>query len=905
MVDALSQMVVLGLNLGHNPSAALLDGNGLVLAAAHESRLTRFKKERRFPRRAIASVLRGAHRHPSEVRVVAYSSYEADSVRLILDKFLCGVGDARKSAQALIDEELQRLGVKPVELVREDHHFAHACGARMACPALDALLITADGYGDGLSFTARWSNRGQVPQDPLVAAPLDASLGLVYQYVTGGLGYSMLSEEWKVLGLEPYGDPAGAADLFEGLMDNGPGLSSWNADKLRPWAPRDGVRRRLSMEERMLSLRRFMELKVPTLERADVASAVQAFVEWRIITQVEQLRLESGTHLALAGGTFLNVKLNRLLSELDWVADVSVFPAAGDGGNAVGAALAYLHRTQRVPPCTGIRSLYWGELHTADVPRTCDIAGLHLAPVEETETIESLSSAIAEGRIVAIARGRGEFGPRALLNRSFVCRADRIELTALLTEGLGRDPVMPYGCSMLDREVAEALEDPGPLLQCLRFMIAAPRVKDGFGRRYRAVCHPLRTGGLSTRPQVVADDDSWQARLLRAVGRKTGGAVVLNTSFNLHGEPIVETPADALATFQRAAIPGSLLLLEDRLLSLEMTEEARSFAARPVPRLPQDEPRRRRESCVCFVLGASAKEESTIRKGLQHLGLTIAAEATVDGPEARRLSRVVASRLDDRSAGLYPGRALLIVGSEAPSLVERWAGGFPRREGLFVATAKSDLESSRHLALFPQASNGSAGPFADLLLWLRGMDPTRALDVLLDRSPLAFAGFLETLDELQQRPERFPSVERRIAVVYGTSVPVPAPPGGRMYLYAPEGRDALIRLATRLAAPIQTGDFLQCRQGGLVLAYAPPTGALGVFEKTIHYALGWQIDALVAVAPDLSLDAAERIERMARDRDLAILGGTDCAVTDRAIQPLGVRSSGLGRFIHRFPGLEL
>jgi carbamoyltransferase len=886
-------MLILGLNLGHDPSAALLDARGVVLAAAHEARLTRVKKERRFPRLGIASVLHTAGRAASEVTVVAYSGYDNDTLRLVRDKYLCGVGDLRKSVGDLLRDELTSLGLGQVEVVREDHHFAHACAAQMACVAPDALVVTSDGYGDGASFTVRRSRDGRVPEDASVAAPVDASLGLVYQYVTGGLGYSMLSEEWKVLGLEPYGEPKGAAALFSDLIEGDCGIGSWRAGKLAPWSIGDEAWQDLPVAERRNALRRYMELNVPRFDRSDVASAVQRFVESRLVYELERLKPEPGTSLALAGGTFLNVKLNRLLGELEWVADVSVFPAAGDGGNAVGAALAYLQRVAPNPPRQGLESVYWGHDY-GGAGEVCSAAALEADAIDEPEAIDRLATAVAAGRIVAIARGRGEFGPRALLNRSFVCRADRGDLAELLTRGLRRDPVMPYGCSMLESEVGAALSRPGPLAQCLRFMTGAPLVRHEFGRRYRAICHAVAGGGLSTRPHVVPDGSSWQARFLKAVGEKTGGAVVLNTSFNLHGEPIVETPADALDSFRQAAFPGSVLLLGGRVVSLEAVERAGHSPARPVAPLRFDGPRRRREACVCLVFGARDDVLAELKEDLERLGLRVLAERPI-------------SEGDSRSENWREGHALMVVGSESLGLVKRWADGLYPRDGLTVVTAASNAETSDRLnELFPGEVGRRAGAFADLLLWPGATHTTHALDLLQSTSSLTLVGLLYEPEELLRAAHDDQRVAASdVVAVFGTSIDVPPPLGGRMYLYAPEGRAALGRLVRRLGQHIQERDFLHCRRNGLVLVYSPPAAPQAPLEDALSRVLEWEIDGLVAVHPSLGVDVAEQLERFAWDRDLAVVGGSDCAVSERALRPLGVGAGGLSRFVNRFPGLEL
>lgn len=900
--------MILGLNIGHDPSAALVTEDGTVIAAAHESRLRRFKKERRFPTRAIESVLESARVKPSSVDTVVYSSYEPDQLRLIRDKFLCGIGDLNKAARQLLVDELYRLGIRPYEFTRVDHHFAHASAARMACSAPDALIVTCDGYGDDISFSIRWSKDGRVPEQPDRKAPADASLGLIYQYVTGGLGFSMLSEEWKVLGIEPYGNPEGVSEIFENLILDDSWKGIWNAEKLSPWSSSGAPWEALAQPERMAAMRRYMELSVPKFDRNDVASGVQQFIEDRLITSLESIGPTPGTDLALAGGTFLNVRLNRIISELPWVASVSVFPAAGDGGNAVGAALAHLHKKGVTPKPHPLSDVYWGNDYQPTVDALRNSLSINEAAMGEEEIIEAVASAVANGRIVAIARGRSEFGPRALLNRSLICRADRPELTSLLTQRLRRDPVMPYGCSMLSSEASNVLVGAFSLTQCLRFMIAAPYVTEEFARRYRPVCHPVRGGGWSTRPHVVADDDSWQARLLRAVGEKIDGGIVLNTSFNLHGEPIVETPFDAVNSFREMAFPGSLLVVGDRIIPDIRLQSASSRGKTSFDQVvSSDGPRRRREACTLVTSGFSAQSLLSLKQQISTLGFSIIAEHPLVASEHRQEVADGVQSIDGRAAALTGARALLIAGTDASGLVPSWSRTLHFNGGSTIVTAASQVEACRNMhSLFPEHTS-TYGAFADLLVRSNGSDPIIELGTIHQTSPVALAGLVYSLDDvLRLSPGRESASAGNMAVVFGISMKVGSL-GGRMLLYAPEGLSALIRSTRRLESEIRSEDFLRVRESGLVLVYdPPPSGGRALLSASkIDQVLGWGIDGLVAVLPELTNEDGEERERIAREHGLAVIGGSDCAAADRSSRPYGVSSSGLGRFVNRFPGLEI
>lgn len=896
---------ILGLNIGHDPSAAILRADGEVLAAVHEARISRVKKERRFPRNAIAAALATSNTTAEEVGVVAYSSYAADNVTLFRDKFLCGRGSQAATVEQLFRDELISLGLGDSQVVRIGHHYSHACAAMYASRNPETLIITSDGYGDDLSLTVRLSSAGMVPPDPQFSAPIDASLGLVYQYVTGGLGYSMLSEEWKVLGLEPFGSPEEASGLFSRWAPREFGVSRWDVEGLEPWNLAETPLAQGSMTERCSALRRYMELNVERYDRRDVASAVQLFIERRLLGALSNYA-KLGVHsVSLGGGTFLNVKLNRLISELSWVHELTAFPAAGDGGNAVGAGLGYIYSGGMSARAQGIQDVYWGQ-------RPIDSASplarrlKELPRLPDTEQIAAISTAVANGGIVAIVRGRSEFGPRALLNRSLICRPDMSRLTRTLTRSLQRDEVMPYGCSMLEGEIGYALRDSATFNQCLRFMIGASKVSAEFAERFRPVCHPVRGGGWTTRPHLVSEAEPWRGQLLKAIGRKTGAAVVLNTSFNVHGEPIVETAEDALRTFHRMAVAGSTLLLEDRLISVDVAERLVGRPSEIRKPVSSERPRRRREACVCAVVANSRPGIEGVRIELEALGLKVLAERAIS---AKSLAQVSGRCIDDLvGPEAISVTVLLVVGSESVGVVDRWVARREEDRGPYAMTAGCDMQNCYAIRKFfgPELSHGY-GAFADLSVMTGGEVVDDALRSLSRTSSLALIGLIIRRDEFQRYTTAGIEAEfsNGIPTVFGTCVPVPAPLNGRMYLYAPEGFRSLRNLARRADSAIRKADFAACREDGFVLAYSPPVGRSSATSVRVESAVEWGVDCLVTVRPGLPFWAASMLEDLASKFGLAAVGGSECMASERQRRPLGVRSSGLARFINRFPGMEL
>lgn len=895
------QRYILGLNLGHDPSAALLDYQGNILAGAHEARLTRNKKERRFPDRAIDSVLQTAAIAASNIDVVSFTNYEADTLKNIRDKYLCGEGSLNDTPEGLITSKLRSHGLSNFKLERQEHHFCHACTAYYATDDPQALVVTCDGFGDGVSLTVRRPVEGRLTPQPLYSLPLHASLGLPYQYVTGGLGFSMLSEEWKILGLEQVGNPEAVRSLFEDLFVEKDGKLVWNYDKLA-WAMSvDGVSK--ASDDLMKAMHRYMECFVPKFKAEDVSAGVQDLLEKVLVAQLNKFASAVPVSLALAGGTFLNVKLNRVLGELDWVKSVSVFPAAGDGGNAVGAALAHLHQQSNPPSCGQLKDVFWGQDYRDIVPKVCASFDLVAPKLTDDEAIAQIADAVAQGRVVAVVRGRSEFGPRALLHRSLICRMDRSELTSQLNKWLFRDKFMPYGCSILETEAKRYLQQAEPLLNCMRYMIAAPKVSEEFYSRYASVCHPVRGGGVSTRPQVVNADNSWEARLLKAIGERTGFAGVLNTSFNLHGEPIVETPEDALISFKTAAIPESLLFLEDRLLSIN----AVAAAAIPTLKLPHAKsvPRRRREACVCVVSPDGQYAVPQVRDDILSFGYAITSEYTTvlsrDVCEKSGLLDINAADNDRISHSL--SHVMLVVGNHVTEVMQTWASS--RGNGWqHVRAADNGMETCLRLQhLFPEASRDSQGIYADLMIWADNADMNEIVTVLA-RTALTLAGLLLPVSKLTSIEKLGACMNKPpIALIFGTAVSVPEPLGGTMYMYSPDGLQSLGRRVKQLAKAIEERDFLACRTGGLVLVYHPDSLAPLDEDRVIEAIANWGVDGIVVAAPGITQQRGRTLNALAKKHGLSLLGGSDAFVENAGT--IGVQSGGLGRFINRFPGLEV
>ncbi len=405
-----------------------------------------------------------------------------------------------------------------------DHHEAHAFSALLGPRRGRGLVLTWDAYGEGRAVTLR---REESPDRVQTWLGPDAGVASLYGAVTVALGFRE-GEEGKVMGLAALGDPERASDRFLCAFQVG-----------RDGTPR--LRRPLT--------RGLVRSLVEGLSREDAAAGLQAATERLVVgwvsRRIEQARAD---HLLVAGGLFANVRLNQALATMAGIEGVFVFPAMGDGGLAAGAAhRRWWERHGRLgEPLRGVDlGLEFSETECEIAARA---AGLDVSRCEDAPA--EAAREVVEGRVVAWYDGRDEFGPRALGRRSILFRADRPDLACLVNQALRRDDFMPFAPALAEEDLEGAFcgswraDD-------LRFMTLAVSASEAFRAHCPAAVHVDGT----CRPQVVrADSEPRFHRLVREVRRLGGPPAVVNTSFNLHGEPIVHTPADAVATFLRAGL---------------------------------------------------------------------------------------------------------------------------------------------------------------------------------------------------------------------------------------------------------------------------------------------------------------------------------------------------------------
>jgi carbamoyltransferase len=534
---------ILGINcFSHDTAAALLQ-DGRPVAFIEEERFNREKHTKAFPDQAVDFCLRTAGITVREVDVVAFAHRAGvDMARGALDAVgRLPRGVKRLAAQAYVDANLarkqrgflRRWGYHG-RVVNVGHHDAHAASAFFPSPFDQAGVLTLDRGGDFLSTTLAFGEGSKLK--PLKEVRNPHSLGEVYTAVTEWLGFHPNADEGKVMGLAPYGTDR-YVPIFQDVVRFTPdGLFQVNLAWFRYQVESGPLSRKF--------LDRFGPRRVPESEitdhHKDVAFGVQAITEAAAVHLAIALwSVTASSNLALAGGVALNSVMNaRLLSETPFE-HIFIQPAAGDAGNALGATLHVWHQLLGKPREWRMDHAFFGPEYT-DTELKEVLARRNLAFREVTDPAAEAAELLSQSKIVGWFQGRAEVGPRALGARSILADPRRAEMKDVLNEQVKhREGFRPFAPSVLHERGADYFDGyyPNP------FMLLVLPIRADKREVIPAVTHVDGTGRLQT---VTREGNPFYHRLIEEFERRTGVPVVLNTSFNLRGEPIVHRPEEAL-----------------------------------------------------------------------------------------------------------------------------------------------------------------------------------------------------------------------------------------------------------------------------------------------------------------------------------------------------------------------
>jgi len=561
-------VAILGLRFGHDAAASLVI-DGEIVADAAEERFTRKKNDGSFPISAIAYCLSEGGISSRDLDAVAIPSTYAwpDCAwffpGLVIEDPAHIREPARRQASLLrrlsrnhraknanakaepatpscpLPTYMQRFPVKPgCRLVKVRHHLAHAASAYFTSGLereQKALVAVMDGIGDRQSVSLWRGQAGRLEQ--LASFDSTGSLGWFYALVTEALGWRQSSDEWKVMGLAPYGeaDPALLARLHP-VFENGELREPFDFGKVDRYPDHGCHHYHMPVVERF-------QAALENTSRENFAAACQAVAEEQALEVIlPWLKREETRHLCCAGGFFLNVKLNGRVWQSGEVETQWVYPNPGDAGLAVGAALSAYHDQVPAAPIRRLEHLYFGPAFgKSEIKSTLDAR--HIAYSEPEDLPKTVARLLADNRIVGWFQGRMESGPRALGGRSILMSPLRAENKDVINASVKyREAFRPFCPSMLDEVKADYLVKP----RDEPFMVTGFEARPERAPNIPAVVHV--DGSL--RPQTVTKEAHPRYHaLIKAFGDLSGEPLLLNTSFNVKGEPIVCTPSDALRCF--------------------------------------------------------------------------------------------------------------------------------------------------------------------------------------------------------------------------------------------------------------------------------------------------------------------------------------------------------------------
>lgn len=579
-------MYILGISCYYHDSAAVILKDGQLIAAAEEERFSRQKHDSGFPSQAIEFCLSTAGITAQDLDYVAF--YEKPllkferilktqlaafprSWRAFGEAMIAWLGD-KMWVKAHIQENLDIIGDK---ILFVDHHMSHAASAFFPSPFEEAAVLTIDGVGEWTTVAkghgkGDWTGDGQNQLILSEEQRFPHSLGLLYSAFTAFLGFRVNNGEYKVMGMSPYGDPK-HIDKVEKVFrvyDDG---SIWtNMDYFSyQYSHTDTFNQKfidLFGQPRVHSDTFFTAKTNPELNPnneqvkqnqyyADIAASIQRVTEDTIIKMLRSLHQETGMdNVCMAGGVALNSKANgRLLRETPFK-NIFIQPAAGDSGGALGAALFVEHILLNKPRRFVQEHCFWGaDYDDHEIEKAVVASGFkYETEFDEAKLTEKTVDDILAGKVISWFQGRFEWGPRALGNRSIIADPRDPKMKDIVNTKIKfREPFRPFAPVIIEEAVEEYFEIESASTNYLaRFMLTVVPFREGMGRNVPAVNH-LGTGRL----QSVRRE--WNPRyydLIYNFGQATGIPVLINTSFNLRGEPIVNTPANALKTFGNSGI---------------------------------------------------------------------------------------------------------------------------------------------------------------------------------------------------------------------------------------------------------------------------------------------------------------------------------------------------------------
>lgn len=546
-------MIVLGINDGHDSGCCLVQDGRVILVSNEERRINK-KNVAGVPEKSIRAMFERTGISPRDVDLITLTSRirtipptHQKTTGLSILKILWSLGRTEwgtnfgrwllpkfRKLEAL-HVTLREIGLDSKPIRPMDHHLTHAATAYYHRPWNEpSTILTLDGAGDGICATVSSGENFDISVKSMTPK-YHSPAAWMYSAVTAHLGLKPYEHEYKVMGMAPYGQAEYCIDVFrdafkvEGLQFRN--LTGGIGERNQRWYHKRLYKQRFD----------------------NICAAVQLRFEEMIVEWTRNAIAKTGLkRVTAAGGAFLNVKANKLIREMPEVESLYVYPASDDGGTPVGAAiLGYLElcKERKITPQLDLpKSMYQGlSFSESEMEKACQLSGLKFRKM--TDTADELGGLLAEGKIVARFDGQEELGPRSLGNRCIMADPRDLRFIRKLNFAIKqRDFWMPFAASILEEDAEKYLKNP---TKWAYYMIEAFDSTPEGGENLVGGSHPF---DRTIRPQLVNELNPGYRDIIRSFKKRTGVGGILNTSFNLHGSPIVGTPEIAIDTFMKSEL---------------------------------------------------------------------------------------------------------------------------------------------------------------------------------------------------------------------------------------------------------------------------------------------------------------------------------------------------------------
>jgi carbamoyltransferase len=582
---------ILGISCYYHDAAACLVHDGLVVAAAEEERFNRDKHHSGFPKNAIRFCLNQGRINPEQLDYVVF--YEKPFVKFnrILETYITqwprSFGAFRRAVPLWLKSRLnmrkqiaKELNIDEDKIYFGDHHLSHAASAFLVSPFSEAAILTTDGVGEWATTTIGYGKGTTIKIEKEMKFP--HSLGLLYSAITSYLGFRVNDAEWKVMGLAPYGEPR-YVDKFLDLID----IKEDGSFRLNMkyfayhYSPVESINRRL--EKHLGRPKRQKEQEIDQFY-TDIAASGQKVVEDVIVKIADNLHKTYKTdYLTIAGGVGLNSAANWRIMQKTGFKDIFIQPASGDSGGALGAAIAFYNLTLGKDRKYRMEHAYLGPEYTdEDIRAMLDNYGARYQKItDQKKLVDETAKMMAQDQVIGWFQGRMEFGPRALGNRSILANPKNPKMKEILNSKVKfRESFRPFAPSVTHEDSPEYFD----ISIDAPYMLLIPDVRPDKKDLLPAITHVDGTARLQ---MVKKETNPLYHQLLNAFKKITGVPVLLNTSFNVRGEPIVMSPEDAYSCYMRTGIDA--LVMGSYLLTEKDPDKVKEFEALNVQYINRDE----------------------------------------------------------------------------------------------------------------------------------------------------------------------------------------------------------------------------------------------------------------------------------------------------------------------------